>query len=61
MSYAVNACQGKTGYLTWDQANRSLKRGRFTDLLGSGAMNVYRCRVCQFWHVGRGALKVSKR
>lgn len=52
---AINVgCEGKSRYLTWEAGKKALSRGRFKALNGS-RMNIYRCRHCQFWHVGRSA------
>jgi hypothetical protein len=48
-------CHGKDPFLSWDKAKRAMSRGRFKDRRGRGDMNIYRCRLCSFWHIGRSS------
>lgn len=48
-------CAGKMKFLSWDHAKRSVKERRLRPKQGRGEMNIYRCRSCHHWHVGRGA------
>ncbi|MEO5866458.1 MAG: hypothetical protein ABIS14_01400 [Sphingomonas sp.] len=48
-------CDGKTPYLSWERASKAMSRGRFYDRHGRGDMNVYRCRFCHSWHIGRSS------
>lgn len=46
------SCTGKTGYLSWDGANKALRRHRFHSDPRGGQLKIYRCRICAFWHYG---------
>lgn len=48
----IAACQGKTGYLTWDGAKQSMSRNKFKPNSLGGRVAIYRCRYCSQWHIG---------
>lgn len=49
---ALNDCEGRKGFLSWDHANRSLGRGRFRGGYYRKQLTIFRCRYCAAWHIG---------
>ena len=62
MPWVPVGCVGKQGFLSWEQANRTLGRERFKPAkkAGRGRIAIYRCRVCSFWHIGASMLNDKK-
>ena len=48
-------CRGKKQFLSWERANKAAGRSRRSRMHDGDILRPYRCRFCQFWHVG-GAL-----
>jgi len=56
-----SACDGKTGFLSWDVANRALKAHRRKRTKnGQGYVAPYRCRHCSTWHLGHSVNRLFK-
>lgn len=55
----ADACQGKTAYVCWTHAAKTLRRHHFKatrrdEKDGKRESGIYRCRICHHWHVGGG-------
>jgi hypothetical protein len=46
---APQTCQGKTTFLTWDQANKAARKMRRAN---DKSLAPYRCPYCRQWHIG---------
>lgn len=54
-----NACEGKTKYMTWDDADEAMVSLMKSDVFSGGEMNVYQCPIYKsHYHIGHTPIRL---